>query len=376
MSGARRKLTSRLKTRLATAALAATTVVALAGCGVGIQDLPLSESGGIDVTAELTSADGVVIGADVRSGQRVIGRVTELGLRDDHAELTLSLDGDVQLPANTSATVELPSVLGNPFIRLTAPEKPTGTLTDGAHLTLEQTSVGPQLENTLAAVGNLLNGSGMVQLQSVMTSLNNAFATRSTKVADLIATLNRLLAKSSRYTDDFNAAIAAAADVSQVMTAQRSLVNDFLTQVPAAVNVLAGQRDRIASLMTQTTLLARNVDVVVRGRQAQLNALVGDTRTTLDALASFNSNVGTTLGHMNSFITNFNRAVRGDYLVFDGALDIPGGIDKILTGGLLLSGQPLPTVGDLADVLTGRLPHAKSESSKRHRAPATTRQPR
>ncbi len=68
--------------------------------------------------------------------------------------------------------------------------------------------------------------------------------------------------------------------------------------------------------------------------------------------------MGQTLTHMNQFMANFTRSIRGDYLVFDGALDIPGGIDKILTGGMLLSGQPLPTPGDLTDALTGGLPGA------------------
>ncbi len=36
---------------------------------------------------------------------------------------------------------------------------------------------------------------------------------------------------------------------------------------------------------------------------------------------------------MNAFMAAFDSSVRGDYLVFDGALEIPESLDTIFTGG-------------------------------------------
>ncbi|MCH5641967.1 MCE family protein [Gordonia sp. ABSL49_1] len=359
------------KTALRVATLAAAVTIPLSACSAGLQDLPLGAGSGdsFDVTAELITADGVVSGADVRHGQQIVGRVTDIGLYGNHAEITMTLEDGTTLPANTNATVELPSALGTPFIRLSAPKDPEGELSDGSHLPLAQTSVGPQIESTLAALGNILGGSGVSQLQSVMNSLNTAFENRSDKVGDLIDTLNRLLSRSSVYTNDFNAAIAAATEVSNLLVSQRTVVDDFLQQAPTAVGVLAAQRDQVASLMRNTTTLAVNLDAVVKGRQASLNTMVANANILVQSLAAFNGTVGTTLNNMNSFMRNFNRAIRGDYLVFDGALDIPGGIDKILTGGLLLSGQPLPTPKQLEDALTGGL--GRPQKQARANRPAT-----
>ncbi len=352
----------------------ATVMVALVttGCGVGLQDVPV---GGLrntfDVTAELTTADGVVDGADVINGQQIVGRVTDIALTDGRPQLTLSLNTSVDLPQNVTAAVEIPSALGTPFIRLQSPGAPQGRLASGARITADRTSIGPQVEGTLAAVGNILTGSGMRQLQSVMTSLNTAFATRSDKVGELIDTLNRLLARSSHHTADFNRAMRVAAEATDLMAARQQQIDAFLGQTPRAVSVLAGQRDRIAALMTQTTTLAANLDTITKGRQGQLDDLVPDAATLVDSLAAFNGGVGQTLAHMNSFMRNFSRAIRGDYLVFDGALDIPGGIDKIITGGLLGSGQPLPTPGELADILSGGLWRAPDHKTKRPPKPPT-----
>ena len=317
------------------------------------------------MTAELESADGIVSGADVRSGQKVIGRVTDVGLVDGHAVLTLTLAETGGLPANTTAEIQLPSALGTPFVRLAAPPEPDGELADGDRIDLSRTGTGPQVEGTLAALGNLVTGSGMRQLQSVMASLNTAFAQRSDKVGDLVDTLNRLLTRSGRYTDDFNAAMRAAADVTDLLTTHQSVVERFLDQTPRAMTTLASQRDKIAALMAQTTELARNLDSITRGRTDELAQMIPDAQQLVAALGGFNVDVGATLANMNGFMANMAKAIRGDYLVFDGALDIPGGIDKILTGGLLASGQPLPTPGELADVITGGLAGEKKRGGRR-----------
>ncbi|MGB3710001.1 MCE family protein [Gordonia sp. (in: high G+C Gram-positive bacteria)] len=344
----------RLTSKTAAVVVGVSLTASLTGCAYGLQDLPVGGgSGGIDVTADFAVADGVVAGADVRTGQQVVGRVVDIGLTGRGARLTLKLDRDINLPANVTAALEVPSALGTPFIRLEPPANPKGELTDGSLIGVDDSSIGPQVEGTLAALGTVVTGSGLGQLQSIISSLNEAFATRSDKVGDLIDTLNRLLSTSSPYTRDFNRAMQAAARVSEVFAANQGKVTEFLDQTPRAVAVLSGQRDRIAALMTQTSGLTKNLADITQGRQQQLNQLVPDASTLVGALGSFNRDVGQTLTQMNAFMANFSSAVRGDYLTFDGALDVPGSIDKILTGGMLASGQPLPTPGELADVLTG-----------------------
>lgn len=363
-------MTSKRPLRWTRALAAGLTVATVSGCAVGLQDLPTAGfAETFPVTAELESADGMVNGADVRSGQEVIGRVTGINLVDGRAELTLSLQATTELPANVTAAVELPSALGTPFVRLSEPEDPVGQLTAGSVIEVSDTSLGPQVESTLATLGNIVTGSGVGQLQSVMHSLNEAFANRSDKVGDLIDTLNRLLSRSSRYTTDFNAAMEAAAEVSSLLAAQDKVVGEFLDQTPTAVNVLAQQREQIAGLMKQTSALAKNLDTITSGTDTDLDQLVPNAQTLVGALAGFNDEVGETLTNMNSFMANMTRAIRGDYLVFDGALDIPGGIDKILTGGLLLSGQPLPTPGELGDLLSGGLGAPEKKAPKKN-APA------
>ncbi len=326
--------------------------VLLAGCGVGIQDLPLGRSVPGDnytVTVQLAHADGILLGADVRTGQRVIGRVSRLSTDTVGAVVDLSLSKSVELPDNVEAAVELPSALGNPFIRLQAPQEPSvASLADGDVIAESRTEIGPQIESALATLGTILTGSGFEQMQTVIDELNTAFGGRSQEVRSLLDAMTALTGTATAHRTDFDAAIDLARDISRQLTDQQDVLDGFLDTVPDATTVLAQQRDRLASLLDSSSRLAGYADTVLAA--TDLAGMVADGATVLATLRSFNSRMGETLTNMNTFLANFDRAAKGDYLVFDGTLDIPDGIENLLTGGT--AALP-PEAGSLQSLLSG-----------------------
>jgi phospholipid/cholesterol/gamma-HCH transport system substrate-binding protein len=82
---------------------------------------------------------------------------------------------------------------------------------------------------------------------------------------------------------------------------------------------------------------------------------VRDAGSVVTALDSYNDRLGSTLSSMNTFLTRIADSVKGDYMVFDGALDIPGSLDKLLTGGLLVNGIPISGAEALDGFLSGGL---------------------
>ncbi|GAA4471586.1 MCE family protein [Rhodococcus olei] len=339
----------------------AACALALTGCGVGMQDLPLGRTAdgpAYTVTLQLATAEGLLPGADVRTGQRVIGRVRSLATDTIGATARLSLEQQTELPADVLASVELPSALGNPFIRLTPPPDPSARpLRDGDVIVESATTIGPQVESALATVGTIVTGSGLGQLQTVVEELDAAFAGRSGEVRGLMDTMNTLMATANANRGEFDAAIDTATRISGRLTAQQSVVDGYLDAMPAAVRVLGAQRDSIASLLRSTTQLAETADAVAGGGPDGLGGMISDASTVVATLASFNSEIGGTLDSMNTFMGNFIRSVHGDYLNFDGALDVPASIRKLLTGGPLPGGAastPVAgTAGDLAALLRG-----------------------
>lgn len=356
-------------------AIAGVTLL-MSGCGVGLQDLPVGGARNtIDVVAQVDTADGVVDvmpmyirPAGDRTGHR--RRAHREGV-----ELTLSLDKSADLPQNVTATSR-----SHPrWARRSCGCNRRRRRRAACRPARRSLRTGPRSDRRWRALlrppGNVLSGSGMTQLQSVMASLNTAFANRSDKVADLIATLNRLLARSSHYNADFNRAMTAAADATARWPPRQQQVEAFLGETPRAVSVLAnptgsdrGADGADARIWPPTSTPSPGADRTNSG------SLVPDAAKLVDSLAAFNSGVGATLANMNSFMANFSRAIRGDYLVFDGALDIPGGIDKIITEDCTGVGSAAAHASEIGDILSGGLWRDRTHPAPTRR-PGTAKKP-
>lgn len=326
--------------------VAAASVWALSD--IGIQDLPLGRTSPSDtmaVTVVLPTADGITIGADVRNGQKVVGRVSGMSLAASGASVQLSLADADGLDSGTVASVELPSALGNPFVRLSSAQPaPQRALRDGDVIPPSHTELGPQIESALATFGALLSRSGVDQLATIVTELDKAFAGRADKVRGLIDSMSLLAAKASEHQGEFDQAMSLAANITGQFGHEQKTVAGYLDAVPKVVAMLDVQRAKLQTLFSSTTALAATANSVLSS--TDLNAMVSDAGTVVQTMGAFNDRLGGMLTAMNNFLEKFGNSVHGDYLMFDGALDIPGTIDKLLTGGLIVNGTPI--TGDVA----------------------------
>ncbi|MGV0740924.1 MCE family protein [Mycolicibacterium sp. XJ870] len=350
-----RKPTLSAAASLGAVAIAAASVWAWSD--IGIQDLPVGRTAPGDtmaVTVVLPTADGITIGADVRNGQKVVGRVSGMTLAASGASVHLSLRDASGLGADTVASVELPSALGNPFVRLSAQQPaPQRALRDGDVIPPSQTELGPQIESALATFGALLSRSGVDQLATIVAELDKAFGGRADKVRGLIDSMSLLTAKAAQYQGEFDQAITLAANITDQFGREQQSVTGYLDAVPKVVAMLDAQRAELQTLFASTTALAATANNVLSS--ADIDAMVNDAETVVSMLGTFNDRLGATLTTMNTFMERFGQSVKGDYLMFDGALDIPGTIDKLLTGGLIVNGTPITGEVALDGFLSGGL---------------------
>ncbi|WP_241483702.1 MCE family protein [Rhodococcoides fascians] len=311
----------------------------LSGCGIGLGQLPVGRSAdGQDyhVTAQFPRADRIRLGTEVRVGQQLVGRVDDLSTDGVIASVGLSLSQSVPLPADVTASLELASALGEPYVKLTVPGDAStnnDTLADGD--TLENTEIGPELETSLATLGLVLNGSGLDQLHTIGTELNAAFDGRGPDVRALLLSADRILANAAEHRAEFDRVLAAAGSVSAMLADNRAAIDAGLSVAAPTMELLVSQRDHIASLVDSTASLAAAAQKLFADNQSELSDGIDDLAHIVNSIQSFNSSVTPALANMNQFIAGFNGAVHGDYLVFDGALDLPETVGELTTGGRL-----------------------------------------
>lgn len=78
----------------------------------------LSGGNSYSIKAEFANVSGVKEGATVQVAGVVVGQVENIALVDQYANLTMTIDKKVKLPADTIASVKSQGIIGDKFIQL------------------------------------------------------------------------------------------------------------------------------------------------------------------------------------------------------------------------------------------------------------------
>jgi phospholipid/cholesterol/gamma-HCH transport system substrate-binding protein len=184
----------------------------------------------------------------VRVADVNVGNVTKIEVQDWHALVTMRIDGNVHLPANSTVKVGQTSLLGSMHIELAPPtdQPPRGELKNGSVIPLSRGSTYPTTEQTLASVSILLNGGGLGQLQEINQSLAKAFAGRENDMRSLLTQLDTFIAQLNGQTDDILTATEKLNSLAEQVAAKNDVVDHALTTIPQALGVLADERIKLA----------------------------------------------------------------------------------------------------------------------------------
>ncbi|BBY75251.1 mammalian cell entry protein [Mycolicibacterium parafortuitum] len=125
------------RNRWVRAALAAVLVVTLA---VGAY-LVWPNRAGHKVVAYFTSAVGLYPGDDVRVVGVPVGTIDKIEPRAGDVKITMTIDGDVKVPAEAKALVISPNLVSARFIQLTPAFTGGAAMADGAEIGLDRTAV-------------------------------------------------------------------------------------------------------------------------------------------------------------------------------------------------------------------------------------------
>jgi phospholipid/cholesterol/gamma-HCH transport system substrate-binding protein len=222
----------------------------------GANSLPLPGTvghgpGSYTIQAQLPDVDNIERNSRVQYRDVTVGSVTKIERQGWHALLTLSIDGDVHLPATLTATIGQTSLLGSKHIELAAPKNtaPQGTLQKGSLIPLSSGKAYPTTEQTLAAVSMLFNGGGIGQIQDITQALSTAFAGRESDLRSLIHQIDTFVADLNIQIDDIIAANESLNGLVSQIADQKPVLDRALTTIPDALAVLKEQRQHLADAL-------------------------------------------------------------------------------------------------------------------------------
>lgn len=258
------------------AALAVTALV-VTGCSANLEDYTLP--GGADVgddpmtlRVQFDDVLDLVVQSSVKVNGLDAGRVTEIGLAENGwtAEVQMVVRDDVQLPANTEASIQQTSLLGEKFVQLTPPElvEPEGSLADGAVIDTDESRTATDIEQVLGALSLLLNGGGVDQIQPIVEELRNLTEGRESELNQTIRSADELVSGLNRQRDSITDALDGVNELSIRANAQRAQIEAALDELPAGIAVLETQRPQLVEMLQRVDELGQvGSDILLESRE-------------------------------------------------------------------------------------------------------------
>lgn len=266
-----------------------TALLLVSGCGSGgfdgVYNMPLP--GGADVgdhpyrvKAQFKDVLDLVPQAGVKVNDVPVGRVEKIDLAGDGwtAEVTMLVNGDVQLPANAFAKLRQSALLGEKFVELGKPaEDAEGKLADNAVIPLDRTNRNPEVEEVFGALSMLLNGGGVAQLQNITKELNAAMEGNEKEIRSLLGNLNTFVGELDKHKAEIVRALDSMNRLAGTLAQQRDKIAVALTDLEPGLKVLAEQRTQLVTLLQSLDKLSDvATDTINRSRDdivADLKAL-------------------------------------------------------------------------------------------------------
>ena len=310
------------------AAVLSAAALALGGCGMlsnGVYDTPLP--GGADlgshpitVSADFDDVLDLVPQSSVKVDNISVGRVSKIRLNADgrSASVELKFNGDVDLPAGTTARLKQTSLLGEKYVALIKPTTPQAgpAVRTGTHLGLAATSEAAQVEQVLGALSLILNGGDVAKFQDISRELQKISADRPEQIKDFLDQMNKFVT----VLDDRKGSITTALDglnqLSKTLNGERGKIVTALDGLSPGMKVLVDQRKQFVSMLSA---LDRLSTVTVDTLNASQEDIVADFKLLepiLAQLAKSGSDLPNSLQILLTypFPDSVLGAIKGDYL--------------------------------------------------------------
>jgi phospholipid/cholesterol/gamma-HCH transport system substrate-binding protein len=317
--------------------LAGTTCVLLTATGCafqGVNSLPLPGVVGRGSDAhvyhlQIANVSTLESNSPVLMNDVVVGSVGQMHVQDWHADVDISVQPDVVIPANAVASVGQTSLLGSMHVALNPPpgQQPTGSLPPGSTIGLNDSSTYPSTEQTLSSLSVVVNAGGLGQIGDIVHTFNQALSGREQDWRDLFTQLDSFIGTLDQQRQSLVATIAALNRIATTFAGRRDSIHEALQRIPVALAVLDRARPQLTTALTKLGTFSDTANKLVNDTQADLVSNLTNLQPTLQALADVGPDLTDALTYLTVFPygqTLIDRGVRGDFINLFVTIDISG----------------------------------------------------
>lgn len=262
-------------------------VLGLTSCSVGLDQIPLpAPSAGTrtyPITATFADALNLPAKAKVRLSGADVGEVESMTARNYTAVVTMRIASDIQIPLGTRAELRSATPLGDIFVSLTPPAKPTAggpVLHSGDDISLGSTASAASVEEVLTTASLLVNGGAIRNLTNVVNGMGRAVGGKGEDLGRFLDASTRLVQSLSDRSTAIKRALSRTGDLSATLSARQQSINEAIAAAHPALGTLADNTDHIVDLVARVNRITLQLakfpsirGVPSRSMMADLNRL-------------------------------------------------------------------------------------------------------
>ncbi len=274
-------------------------------------------SSGYTVDARFVNAAGISKGTVVMVAGVNVGSVTSVQVHGNSVDATLSVNNSVQLPHDTTASVEVETLLGvvdvtlKPVSGWDDPLKPGTLITDTTVPTEFY-----QLQNT---AHSLLSKSNAKALNDLVTSLATITKDKQTQVAQIIDGLGALTQTVDQRSGQVSGLIDSANTLSSTLAARDQQLLSIVNNLDTVSTGLAAHNQDLSDLITNLDSMASQTNSLVSQDSPTLNSLLKSLHADLAVVGQHQDDLAQGVSYLGASLKGFQS------IAYSGSTPVPWG---------------------------------------------------
>jgi phospholipid/cholesterol/gamma-HCH transport system substrate-binding protein len=260
------------------------TLVVTTALASSIGNIPLF-SDHYEVTAEFNDATGLLKGDVVKAAGVTVGRVTGIEFVNGLAEVTLSIDSEVELPADLSAAVRYRNLIGQRMVVLEESPEPTDGLTeDGDLIPLARTEPAFDLTVLFNSLRPLIRSTNPRDINIVTTELLAAMEGRGAEIESLIGNVATITHAIGSRNDELEVLLENVNTIAVDLAGRDEQLTRTLGNIESFLTSISEGRQDLAVAIDTLDVAATRLGRVVEENDGNIRAEVDDLAILLDAV--------------------------------------------------------------------------------------------
>jgi phospholipid/cholesterol/gamma-HCH transport system substrate-binding protein len=258
---------------------------------------------GYTVTARFPQAAGIDKGTQVMVAGVNVGTVSSVKVDGNAVEAKLEVNNGVQLPHQTTANIEVETLLGVVDVTLTPVSGWSDPLKSGAVIT--KTSVPTEFYQLQNTAHQLLSKTDAKALNNLVESLASITKGKQQQVADIIEGLSKLTTTVNQRSGQVSSLIDSANTLSSTLAGRDQELLSIVNNLNTVATGLSAHNQDLSNLITNVDAMASQTNSLVTNDSPQLNSLLQSLHTDLTVVGQHQEDLAEGVSYLGGALKGF-----------------------------------------------------------------------